>query len=226
VVAPTVRDSTTAVTLGGTSVVVTKPSGVVEHDKLYLMAVTTTGPTVTPPTDFVEIATRTQGVNIMRLYEKPATASEPANYTYGLSGTSNVEVILVAVVNAKLGLSALDVAVSVNSSGVSGSTLTALGVTTSQVDCLLLAFGGIQAVSDFTSNDGLTEMEDGTFTTSGYDEAPSAGATGDRTFTATASNVWIAMLAAIAPIPPASDPEGQLIGGKLVGRGLLGGVLT
>ena len=202
-VAPTVRDSTTAVTLGGTSCVVNKPAGTIEFDKMYLFATTTTGQTVTPPSPFAgnEVASVTVGVNITRLYEATAGASEPSTYTYGLSTTGNVELMLVTVMNARVTGSALNVAVSTNS-GASATTQTCLGVTTDADECLLLAFAGIQAVSDFTANGGLTEIEDGTFTTVAYDEAPTAGATGDRTFTSTASNIWLTLLAAIEPEPP------------------------
>lgn len=89
-VPPTYIDSTQT-QVAGTDVTVTKPTGTGLNDFLFAMCYTVaSGRTWTPPSGWTLVAS-VNATHSIALFKKQATGSEPADYTFALSGVATTK---------------------------------------------------------------------------------------------------------------------------------------
>lgn len=131
-----------------------------------------------------------------------ATPPSAWNFTLSTARTGNVITSRITGHNTS---SPWDTAVSSATSGTSSITVT--GVTTSQSDCLLVGGGNLQsATSDsisvptgWTQDTSTCTLTLGRGQVTGHLAVPTAGATGNQTFTKTSALAGAAFIAAVAP---------------------------
>ncbi len=156
------RGSAQASSSLATSLVVTKPTGVVEKDVLIAsFAASSNSATITPPTGWSLISDTSQAaVNTSRLstYYKVASSSEPATYTWTVSSIGN---------GVGVGISAFAGVDTSNPVMVSGSTTTPLSlshtapsVVASEANGLLVTSHEYASASSWTPPNGMTEVVD------------------------------------------------------------------
>ena len=176
---------------------------------------------VTPPAGWTAAATvdnESLFETELRLYWKIA-ASEPSSYTVQISGQGGGNNIGSAIIWSYTGVHATTpVDVSATTRQTSSSTsATAPSVTTTQADTMLICIAGVNnttAVS-FTAPGGMTERFDGRHASAGqvigiFEEAiASAGATGTRVATCSASNTYQLISIALAPAGGGGGGGGQ-----------------
>src|SRR6185295_8662392 len=90
-ITPAFRAAASATTTG-TTLTITKPSGTATNDVLVAsIAVTPSTATITPPSGWTLVRRMNNAgppSNSLAVYYKAATASEPASYGWGISGSS------------------------------------------------------------------------------------------------------------------------------------------
>jgi hypothetical protein len=119
-------------------------------------------------------------------------SSEPASYTI-THATTGLEAIMLRIDGT--GTLSID-ASSMNSAAGPGVTSTALSVTTTAADDLLIYFGLNWQATALTPPTGMTEVQDSSITYFATQALSASGATGDRTQTH-AFDPWFANLVAV-----------------------------
>jgi hypothetical protein len=177
------------------------PAGVQNGDLLLAFCVSTVA-AWTPPAGWTAHPNSAGGV--APLFQRIAS-SEPANYTFGASGSGNNMTTIVAIKDVAPSTPA---EVAGNSGVVGSGNIVLPTITTSGANRLLLqmvcrAGGG----GTFTPPGTATERYDAvvaptTFTSAGGDEVVGSGATGTRTWVPSSSGTAIGYIVSIAPLPP------------------------
>lgn len=194
---------------GSDTFTLTKPTGTAEGDLLVAL-ISLTASTITHPTGWTEVRVDDGygSTDKVRIAYKVAGGSEPASYQWDDGGASGTPKWVGAIY--RITGHDPDVPIDVHSGQrlTSGTAVTAPGVTTTVDDCLLLFHGYVGFTSGdrtFTPPGGMTEDYDrsvSTFiaATGAQEDLGAAGATGDRTATASSSaNYRTGQLVAIAP---------------------------
>ncbi len=186
----------------GSSLVVNKPTGTQEDDVLIAAFAYSIEGTVTPPSGFTQFdLTIGASTPSIRVYHKTATASEPANYTWQFSVSTNIAVVLATFRD-------VDTTDPINESQgqqtPSATSHATPDITTTVPGTLLLAFHNYQRQGNWTAPSGMTEREDTALT--GADlalstaEFTSEGATGAKTATTNGiADIGAALLVALKP---------------------------
>jgi hypothetical protein len=178
---------------------VNKPAGVVDGSVLFAAFEYDSTLSLTAPSGYT-LVRRFSGTGSTAVYYKIITnaAGEPASYTF----TGNGDDWLGIIVPVSGANTTTPVDVSTVNNGY-GGTLTATGVTTSGPNRLLLAFAGMDwgPGSPYTPPGGMTELDDRgnglvSFTAAHVTQA-GAGASGNKVFTASDTDVWGAVLVAV-----------------------------
>lgn len=201
---------------GGTDPTVATPSGTADGDLLVCCAGSTGA--ITPPSGGGTgaawneyIVSGVSGAGCKLLWKN--AASEPANYTFGISGIGN-SVIVIARITGHDPAAPID-----DAKGVTGSlgNVVLPQVTSSGADRLLFQFLGRLANVSFTEPGGVSERFDAASSSANYryaggDEVVGSGATGSRTWTPSSGTAGTSgfMLAIKPAIPP---EEGTFSGG-------------
>jgi hypothetical protein len=193
---------------GASTLVLTKPSGVVNNDVL-VAGITVNGgsnTTITPPSGWTIIRRTNNSTNVgSATYYHVVTnsGSEPASYTWNLSGSSTLRASGGIVRYTGVDTSnPIDVS---NGGTGSSNTPTAPGVTTTVTGDMVIGFFGLDTSGTFTAPTGMTERYDVTNSSSSgpaseaSDYTQAAGATGNKAATSTQSNSWVAQLVALRP---------------------------
>jgi hypothetical protein len=217
-----------------TSAVVTKPTGTTDNDILFALVKRTDGtdPT-TVPTGWASLGKQVAGGNPTTnwLYWKLA-ASEGANYTWEWAGALRTGVTIATYRDGFDTADPIDV-VSNTSYTTSDTTVRAASMAVAAANSAIIFFGSAHQSSTQTFTPPTvttTFAEDVDTWDSGSRFArevasvvwTGSGATGDMdaTYSATATDK-IAFAVALNPAAAGGDPEGSLLGGKLLRGGLL-----
>lgn len=168
--------ATTAFNAGTTSVTISKPSGVETGDLLVISFFIAASRVPTAPAGFAEVAALIGANNRMYIWQKTASAGEPANYLVSLSGSDHCAAVCVAYRGAT--------AVSQVGAYSYSPPRTALSINQAVTGVLLAAFG-TEGGSGFVSPAGMVSVgsANGQYGGIGLAELnPSpAGVTGDKT---------------------------------------------
>lgn len=182
-----------------------KPYGTVDDDLLIAAAVSDVTGTLTPDGSFTSIRDTSNTAVWSQMYRRVA-ASEPASYTWSNTTAAAKSAVMLRVVN-------VDTTTPVDTSSQNTGTSTSIDastITPSVDNCLLLFLGGADD-DDVTYNSGFptgytnlltlgsTQGNDSTIMFA-FNTQTTKGATGTITGTLTASEEWIAFLAAVAPV--------------------------
>jgi len=229
---------------GASTIVINKPSSIA-NDEVLVAGITVNGgsnTTITAPSGWTLIRRTNNGTNvgIASYYHVVTSAgSEPASYSFGLSGSSTLR--------ASGGILRYTGVDTTNPVDVSNGTTNnnnqpqAPSVTTTVANDRVIGLYGLDTNGSFTPASGLTERYDVTNTsTSGpATEAADytqviAGSTGNKTATATASNNWAAQLVALKPVSlgapsitlnrPSNRADGDLLLASVTARNLDGNI--
>jgi hypothetical protein len=188
-----------------TSVTVSRPSGVAAGDLLLAAVDVRQAPTITAPSGWTAIRTDTNGTTMRQaVYYRIATASEPSSYKCTFSSKQSAGAVVVAYRGAA---TSSTIQTSSGRANASSTSIVANGVTTSTSKALLVGiFGGagepyVYAPPGMIEADEAEQSSGSTTMVIEVADAilPSAGATGARTATASASVVNIGQLVAIRP---------------------------
>ncbi len=217
-----------------TSIVATRPAGVVAGDVLLASIDTRGSSVVTAPAGWTLVRMDLNASSLRKsTYVRVATGSEPATYTWTFSGSR----LAAAVIHAYSGVdTTTPVDVVGGQVNASGTAVTAPSITTTVANTMLVGFFAKQSSGTWTPPAGMTERGEingtgGTQTTSatGVDALQAAiGPTGTRVATASSAALNIGHLVALRPAaggpPPVNqeptfdqnlgnrtDPEGTLI---------------
>ncbi len=201
------QSADTVVTTNGSTITITKPSGVVSGD-LMLVFISTDGATTSHTssgwTTVEEETTSTGAKCTLAIMSKIAGGSEPSDYTFTGGGNQTRCGIIFRIDGQNATFK--DVS-GIDNTGDS-ATPTAPDVTTTVDDCLVLcAYAQDEAEAPNIHPGSTTELAD--FDSAGGDPAStlgvasytqaSAGATGTKQWTDSNSNRWIGAQVAIAP---------------------------
>lgn len=193
--------SATSQTLGGDPVV-NVPAGVVDGDLLIAYGICAAGGTITATGAWTTHPNSFGGQG--PLFYRVAS-SEPASYTFTVSGTANSVVSIVAIRNPRAGANPIDVAANV--AGASGN-IALPSVNAVNSNSLLVQLVAKLGSTSFTPPGTASERFDAAvapanYTVAGGDEIVNAGATGTRTWVPAAGTQGsIGYILAVAPIPP------------------------
>jgi Bacterial Ig-like domain (group 1) len=219
------KAASAAGSMGATTLVIPKPTGVVADDFLIAGVTVRDNPTITPPSgwtflrrDPVSPTTVTQAI-----YYKVAGASEPASYTWTFSSSQKASGGIIAYTGVD---NSNPIDVHSGNSG-SGMMLTALSVTTTAPDDMIVGFFGIARSTGITAPSGMTERfqvqagggaADTKTTSEGSDVTQSTiGATGNKTATASQGADWVAQLVALRAKRQRATSTGVSCGALTVG---------
>jgi len=195
-ITPAFRAAASATTTG-TTLTITKPSGTATNDVLVAsIAVTPSTATITPPSGWTLVRRMNNAgptSNSLAVHYKAATASEPASYAWGISGSS-------FTVGGIQGFSGIDTAspldIENGQSTPSGTTHAAPSITTTVANGMLVASHAFASSQSWTPPSGMTESFDrpsGANSATGMSIEGSrvllavAGASGTKTATAAGS---------------------------------------
>jgi RHS repeat-associated protein len=159
-ITPAFRAAASATTTG-TTLTITKPSGTATNDVLVAsIAVTPSTATITPPSGWTLVRRMNNAgptPNSLAVYYKAATASEPASYAWGLSGSS-------FTVGGIQGFTGIDTAspldIENGQSTPSGTTHAAPSITTTVANAMLVASHAFASSQSWTPPSGMTESFD------------------------------------------------------------------
>jgi hypothetical protein len=154
------------------------------------------GQSITPPSGWTLIDRAQQaGDDIFGVaYWKIAGGSEPSSYTFTATGN---DFFAMAILRYDGHDPVTPIGPSTDNSG-SGTTRTALGITTPEDNCILVAFIAATGTSTTTPS-GMTQRAEILDGLDVYDQTiATAGATGNRTNTGSSSG-WVAVMLAIRP---------------------------
>jgi hypothetical protein len=188
------------------STVLTAPSGLADNDILLAFIAVGSGGTpgiATPPAGFQELriyswVSHTGFTVNLQVFWKRA-ASESGSYTF-THATFNTQGVLLAYSGAATTGNPIDINVSFGK-GV-GTTSTALSITTTVDNTLLVVAGQNWDIDGASPPTGFTERFDNLLTIFDGAAQTTAGATGDKTFSpngSIGSNAWQAWMLAIKP---------------------------
>jgi hypothetical protein len=184
---------------GGTTLAITKPTGVASgHVMIATITATGTG-ALTPPSGWTVAKDTTQGTAIRQItYYRVAGASEGTSYSWGLGTTRQASggIVDYSGVNGTAPIDATGTA-----SGASGNAVAA-SVTTSVANDQVIVAAGVNTSTTFTPPTGTTERYDVPSPSTTTDTADfvqaTAGATGSKTATpASTTTPWIAQTIAL-----------------------------
>ncbi len=190
-----------------TSIVATRPAGVVAGDVLLASIDTRGSSVVTAPAGWTLVRMDLNASSLRKsTYVRVATGSEPATYTWTFSGSR----LAAAVIHAYSGVdTTTPVDVVGGQVNASGTAVTAPSITTTVPNTMLVGFFAKQSSGTWTPPAGMTERGEingtgGTQTTSatGVDALQAAiGPTGTRVATASSAALNIGHLVALRPAP-------------------------
>lgn len=196
-----------------TTITINKPTNTARGDVMVATIVdSAAGSTITSSGwTLIRKSNHTNGPSITSFY-KVAGASEPTNYTF--SNTSNVR-RAGGIITYRNVDNVTPVDVTGNANSGSSTSVTALSVTTSASDTMLVYSGGSGsgvAVPTYTPPSGMTERVDvgaggilgNTAVTMAEQSLSSSGSTGNKSATASQSGDWAAHLFALEQAPPPS----------------------
>ena len=218
--AVTYRDAQTATTAGATSLVINVPAGVQANDLLVAHIARTGNAAINTPSGWTAAGGTNNG-NFIRqaTYYRVASGSEPASYTWTWTGSQPAAGGMSAYYGVK-GTSPLDVVGTATTSN-NTTSITAPGLTTTTDDALVLAFFASNSNSTYSTAAGMTERHEAATTgmslaTDDMSQA-TAGATGNKTSTATASGRVVGHQVSfnvddVAPTAAQTDPGSPLAG--------------
>jgi large repetitive protein len=203
------QSSTANSSSGATSLAITAPSSVATGDVLIAgLTVSSNNTSITAPSGWTLINRTNSGSNISAAsYYHVVTngASEPSSYTWTFGGSFAASGGIVRYVG-------VDTSDPIDASSIvagNDSSPTAPSVTTTSANDLVVALFGSDSTGTFTPPSGMTERYDvhntsasGPGTEAADVAQASAGATGAKAATATASARWVAQLIALNPAPP------------------------
>jgi len=204
---------------GAATLVINRPTNTASGD-LLIAAITLNGNVTIPSANVPAGWTRIRVVpsaTAMALvtYYKIATGSEPANYTWTLSA-SGTAVGSIMRFTGENPANPIDTSSQNNSAGVTGTALSATGITTAGNQELLVAVYGTTAKTGTFNPTGanqvtmLTPVQHanaaGPTVAAGTRALATAAASGNKTVTAGATGQWAAQLLAINPVPVESYP--------------------
>jgi hypothetical protein len=192
------------------SFVVSKPTGTAEGDLLYVHVsnFATDGTFSAPDGSWTKVGEVSTTDAIQATFYKIAGASEPTSYTFTYSGTSNQPRNGCARISGADQTTPADTTHSTNT----GSSTTAVGlsITTATDGAMLLLTCRARLAATQTAPSGMNHTINGS-RWSMYDQIiTTAGATGDRSITLSASVDWTTIMFAARPEsaePPAEDLE-------------------
>jgi hypothetical protein len=202
-------------TVAGTTLTLSKPSGVEPAD-LLLAEVSVeggTGVTITAPSGWTLVRRDDNGTNLAQaIYRHVVAAGDPTSWdwTFG-SHFASGGIVAYSGVNTT---TPIDTS-SESENGTSNSTVVAPAITTSAANELLVVFYGMEHNKNFSTPTNMTERYDafnaqsGASTGSAADDETraSAGSTGTRTSTATGAGFWIAQSIALKLTNDATAPS-------------------
>lgn len=198
---PTYRSSTTDPGVGNSAPVGNRPTGTANGDALYacvFTAANSTNPSINSvPAGWTQLDTVAAGNDRMYTYWKIASG-EPTTWTWGTSGNVDWVVQVVAVQNPGDAVTPTDVSgIQNNASSVN---VAAAAVTTTLANGLMIGFFGTRALTTFTADGSMTEVQDaqsgGTFVSleTAWQAIAAIGSTGTRTAVAGSAAVNIGAL--------------------------------
>ena len=198
--------STGAATTGtGTgTITINKPASTASGDFLIAGIVVNggSGTTITPPSAEWTLILRTDrsGDVGIATYRKVAGASEPASYTWNISGSNRASGGIIRYTGVDIS-NPIDVTGGANGNS---SSVGAPSITTTAANDLVVAFFGVDNNFSFSPPSGTTERYDVTHSdSSGPGSAAddftqaSAGATGTKTATVSSAEKWVAQQVAL-----------------------------
>jgi hypothetical protein len=201
----------TNLTGSGTTVGFSKPTGTTVGDLLIAHIGADNDYNITPPAGWTK--TRDDYKNSSPYQESwvlyhIAGASEPGTYNITFGGSQGFTAVLLRITGVDT-RSPLDTVTGIQAA--SSTSLTAPGLTTVANNVLLLAFFTVRAQVTVTPPAGMTELYDfqaGTTVTAevAQQTISTAGATGNRTATASSAGLYIAQLLAVRPSAPHAAP--------------------
>jgi hypothetical protein len=223
--AVTYRSAQPATATAATSLAINVPAGVQVNDLLVVHIARAGNAAFTAPGGWTPAGGTTNG-NFIRqaTYYRIASSSEPASYTWTWTGSQPAAGGMMAYYGVK-GSSPLDVVGAANTAN-NTTTVTAPGLTTSAGGALVLAFFASNSNSTYSTAAGMAERHDAA--TTGMSNATddmsqvTAGATGDKTSTASASGRVVGHQVAfnvddVAPSVAQTNPGTPLAGTVSVG---------
>jgi hypothetical protein len=190
-----------------TTLVVPRPATFAAGDVLLASIVIRGSSTITPPAGWTLIRNDLNGTNLRHVtWWKLATAAEPTTYTFTFSA-GRLSVGTIHVYGGVHQTNPIDA--SSGSINASSTNVTALGVTTTAPNDLLVAFYSMTTNASVTPPAGMTERGEQTGSApsrttviEGADQAVGpAGATGNRVATASTAQTSIGHLIALRPAP-------------------------
>lgn len=201
----TFRASTSAASTPITAIVLAKPAGLTTNDVLLAAVIVHGTPTITPPTGWTLIRSDVNGTDLKQaVYWHLAGGSEPSTYTFSFSVPVSATVAGIAAYSGVNTTTPIDV--SAGQANASSSSITAPSVTTTVANTMIVGIFGLDNDATFTPPSGMTERWDVDVqgTSDGGSEAAdvakaTAGATGTKVATASASAVSIGQLVALRP---------------------------
>ena len=226
---------TTGTVHSGTSIVLTKPTGVVSGDALIIFVVGTATPTA-PPSGFTQ--QQTSGAVGSVLYTKTAGGSEPSTYTLSWSSSQIGVAVCIAISGQAVAWQDPASFPSIYDPGSTGSCVVPSITLAGGSDWLLgiFAFGQNSApgtlalpsgftsqVAQFSSGGAASDMA----MIVGDIEPTGSGATGAKTATSTTTNYPVGYLVGIAPLSGSIGGGATLAGaGHVTAAGTVPGAST
>ena len=197
---PAFRSASSGGEATGTGITLTAPSGIVNNDILLAFIYKeNTADAITYPSGFTEKTTVTQPATLFKCYLAwKRASSESGDYTFSWASDVWRAGLIMAISGAITSGDPFDVAPSTNAPALPSDSVVASGITTQTVDTLLVAFAGIFSSFTWTPPSGMTERVDFNNVSAATVAQAAIGASGDKTFTASGSDVYTTMLAAIA----------------------------
>ena len=198
--APAFRAAETAGNSLGTSLTITKPTGTAEDDILIGFLAFENNEAVTA-SGWTLIATAEESATWEgHCWYKRAGASEPADYTWSWTSSKWRNGIILAYSGGITSGNPIDVS-STNFESGADTSVECLTITTTVVDTMIVGLAGnINGAGAWTPPSGMTERIDISTPVSAADVTQaSAGATGEKVFTAPSSSKDVSFLLAIKP---------------------------
>lgn len=208
-IGPQPRGSGTTAT-GSSSASVAKPSGVVEGDLLLACLVlygTNPAVVINPPSGWTQIRAAFDDWVRIACFYKVAGASEPTSYSWSYTGAGTD--LGVACIAFQRDTFDPDNPIDASHSGATGTSGPGEGasITTSEDNSRLLLFATVTNSPPNSTPAGMSSLLTTSFNSVVWEELrTSAGATGDRTFTASSYGHWAAIMLAINPAPFVEPP--------------------
>jgi len=208
----TLRAASTGTAVGQSSVAANKPTGTVSGDFMLAKIANWTGRAITPPSGWTLLTTQTGGsyTQVLVYYRVPGTTpytplTEPANYTWSLSGTDDAHLEIQTWYNVD---TANPIDVYGGQGGAATTSVTTTSVTTTTANTRLVFFAGFSDSNNTSASatpaGGWTEHTDaavGSYAW-GYSMSKaqaSAGTTGTVTATLAAAHQYAAVVLALRP---------------------------